>query len=177
MDDLFYFDTRQIKIVTDSVSMAEELVSNFYKMSASQWTQLKYDVVTLADLAENEIVYGPFAQVIRYEARQKNRYLGSSSFHFYKICIQDHAISDALATYKHIDLFPFSLYIMVHELIHVVRFNKFLQHFDASEEERVAEEERVHRKTREILASVRVKGMDKVFLFYRQWKQPLEYLI
>jgi len=45
--------------------MAEELVSEYYKMSASQRLRPKYDVKTLVDLDPAEIVHGPFAQIIR----------------------------------------------------------------------------------------------------------------
>jgi hypothetical protein len=45
------FSGHQIKIVNQTVSLAEELVSNHYKMSASQWLRPKYDVKTLVDLA------------------------------------------------------------------------------------------------------------------------------
>ena len=44
------FNTEQIRGVNESTSTAEELVSNAYKMSASEWLRPKYDVKTLADL-------------------------------------------------------------------------------------------------------------------------------
>ena len=63
MDTLEKFNAVQINIVNNSVSMAEELVSEYYKMSASQWLHRKYDVKTLADLRPDEMVRGPFAKV------------------------------------------------------------------------------------------------------------------
>ena len=66
------FNPNQLKILNNSVSMAEELTSNFYKMSASQWLRPKYDIKTLAQLAPSEIVFGPFAQIIRYKGQRKN---------------------------------------------------------------------------------------------------------
>ena len=50
------FGAEQIKIVNNAVAMAEELVSNHYKMSASQWLGPRYDVKTLADLNPDEII-------------------------------------------------------------------------------------------------------------------------
>ena len=44
--------------------MAEELVSNNYKMSASQWLGRRYDVKTLAELKPEEIIDGPFAEFL-----------------------------------------------------------------------------------------------------------------
>jgi hypothetical protein len=171
----FYkFSLNQIETVNNSVAMAEELVSNYYKMSASEWLHPKYDVKTLADLSPDEITQGPFAQVIRYIGYRKDRSLGSEAYDFYKICLQDHAIHSALQSAKELALFPFCLYIVVHELIHIVRFSKFLQSFDASPEEKLQEETRVHELTHHILSGIRVAGLIAVFDFYSQWREPIE---
>lgn len=145
MDKLKQFTSDQIKIVNSSVEMAEELVSNFYKISASQWVRRRYDIKTLVNLNSNEIINGPFAQIIRYVGQHKNSSLGSSTYDFYKICLQDHSICEALNTNAGLKLFPFALYIITHELIHIVRFTKFLQHFDALPDEKMEEEARVHK--------------------------------
>jgi hypothetical protein len=170
------FKPAQIEILNNTISVAEELVANYYKISAAQWRRHKYDIETLSDLATGEIIAGPFAQIIRYEGRQKGKVLGSSSFDFYKICIQDNTILEALRDRPRIRLYPFLLYIITHEMIHVIRFIKFLQNFDASPEEKLAEEARVHGLTREILEPVFSDQMEPVFEFYQKWSQPLENL-
>ena len=174
MDHLRNFSPEEIRTVNSSVATAEELVSNFYKMSASEWLHPKYDVKTRIDLTQDEIVDGPFAQVIRYEGRLKNTSLGSNSYDFYKICLQDHAILDAVGLEKELKLFPFILYIITHELIHIVRFSKFLQNFDASEKERLEEEKRVHRTTHDILNRLNLDGIPHVLEFYQRWHTPIE---
>lgn len=174
MESLKNFNSDQIKFVNNAVTMAEELVSNFYKMSIAQWLRLKYDVKTLADLTPEEIVSGPFAQIIRYEGQRKNTSLGSFTYDFYKICLQDHSILSTLRQSPVLKFFPFLLYITTHELIHIVRFSKFLQGFDASPEERIAEEKRVHQKTHEVLDSVRLAGLSDVLEFYYQWRTPFD---
>ena len=90
------FSKAHIQVVNESVAMAEELVSGYYKMSASEWLRPKFDVKTRMDLSPHEIVQGPFAQVVRYEGRLKNASLGSSSYDYYKICLQDHEILGAI---------------------------------------------------------------------------------
>jgi len=174
MDKLEKFKPEQIKIVNNSVAMAEELVSDYYKMSASQWLHGKYDVKTLADLKDDETVQGPFAQIIRYKGRRKDSSLESLTYDFYKICLQDHSILSAFKQSPQIKLFPFTLYIVTHELIHIVRFSKFLQNFGASHEEMMIEERRVHEITHEILLEVRVSGMEDVLKFYKNWLKPIE---
>jgi len=168
------FNTHQITIVNQAVALAEEVVSNFYKMSASQWLNRKYDVKTLTDLSPEEIVDGPFAQIIRYEGRPVDSSLGSSNYDFYKICIQDHSILLTVNKITKLHLFPFLLYIIAHELIHIVRFSKFIQSFDASYDEKQIEERCVHKITREVILPVQVEGIDRVIRFYHQWLLPHE---
>ena len=174
MTPIRHFHVEQIMLINDAVAMAEELVSNHYKLSAAQWLRRKYDVKTAASLSPEEIVAGPFAQVIRYEGRKENAPLNSEAFDFYKICLQDDAILEALDITPQLRLFPFALYIITHELIHIVRFTKFLQNFVASNEEKLAEEIRVHEKTHEILNPVRIPDMAAVFAFYSQWREEFD---
>lgn len=168
------FSGDQITIVNNAASMAEELVSNHFKMSANQWLRRKYDFKTLADLNPNEIVFGPFAQIIRYEGHRVDSSLGSSTYDFYKICLQDHAILDVIRQHTEIRLLPFCLYIITHELIHIIRFSKFLCSFVATAEERMAEETIVHQKTHEILQKLSLEGLPDVFAFYQNWRAPLD---
>lgn len=173
-----FFSETELEVVKAAVGMAEDRVSDFYKLSDSQWIRYRYDVRTLAELDPSEVVDGPFAQVIRYEARPAEANLGSAAYDFYRICLLDHAIL-AAAEFPGISLRPFILYIVTHELIHVVRFCKFLQNFNASEEEKRAEEIRVHRRTREILRPIRISGMTPALDFFRNLQgdaAPLEIL-
>ncbi|MEW6671437.1 MAG: hypothetical protein AB1427_07020 [Thermodesulfobacteriota bacterium] len=168
------FTPNQIKIVNNSVALAEELVSDHYKMSASQWLRPKYDVKTLTNLSPEEIVHGPFAQIIRYKGRRNDKNLESSTYDFYKICLQDHFILSAMKSSGRLKLFPFMLYIVAHELIHIVRFSKFLQNFNASPPEMLAEETRVHETTHEILKPLPFKDLPPVLEFYEKWRTPID---
>ena len=125
------FNKKQLQTVNRAAEMAEELVSDYHKISASQWLRRRYDIKTLADLTSDEIVCGPFAQIIRYIAQPKGSSLGSSTYDFYKICLQDNSILSVISNSPKIKLFPFSLYIITHELIHIIRFSEFLQNFNA----------------------------------------------
>jgi len=176
MENLERFTPAHIDIVDRAVALSEELVSNAYKMSTSQWLRRKYDVKTLAELTPDEVVDGPFAQLIRYEGQRKDRSLGSATYDFYKICLQDHSILSALRQRPGIELMPFTLYIVIHELIHIVRFGMFLQNFDASSGEMMIEEKRVHRKTHKILHDVHVSGLMAVLKFFDQWREPFDEL-
>lgn len=164
----------QLEIVNEAVAVAEELVSDHYKMSASQWLRRRFDIKTAAQLSAAERVEGPFAQVIRYVGQRDGGALGSATFDFYQICLQDHSILTALRRNPQLQLYPFVLYIVAHELIHVVRFSQFLQNFDASAADKLNEESRVHQITYDILKPRPVSGMAAVLNFYSKWRRPLE---
>ena len=170
------FDAHQLQTAYQSVTMSEELVSNYYKMSANQWLRPKYDVKTLSDLSESEIIDGPFAQIIRYEGQRPGSSLGSESYDLYKICLQDHTILQAIEQNLVLSLLPFSLYIISHELIHIVRFSRFLQNFNASADEKMIEERRVHQITHEILSLIKLSGLSQTLEYFKQWRQPMESL-
>ena len=159
-------------MVTQAVEMAEELISNYYKFSSSQLRRLNYDVKTLADLSPVEIVSGHFAQIVKYKLKKKDILRETEADDFYKICLQDHSILSALEKQPELGFLVFLLYIVCHELIHVVRFRRFLQQFDASAAERMTEERRVHAKTHEILSTLSIDGLDGVLAFYENWRNP-----
>lgn len=175
-NSLEQFTSEHINLLNEAVLMAEDIVSNHYKVSHSQWQKMRYDIKTLADLTDDEIVIGPFAQVIRYTARHKARMLPTSAFDFYKICLQDHNIIQVLQQYHELKLFPFSLFVVTHELVHVVRFCKFLQAYNASFKERLAEEKRVHLFTRSILEPVNIQGLTDVLKFADNWHNAIDCL-
>ena len=168
------FTAGQLATITQAVGIAEELVSNHYKMSAGQWLRPKYDFKTLAELEPGEIVDGPFAQIIRYKGQPRKATLGSATYDLYKICLQDHSIVETLNRRPDLELLPFAVYITTHELVHIVRFSRFLQGFDASPDERLQEEKRVHDRTHAILNSVRLRGMAEVLDFFKDWRSVCE---
>jgi hypothetical protein len=167
-----YFSREDLLKVDESAKVSEELVNNYFKMSSTQWLKNKYDIKTAKDLAPHEQVDGPFAQVIKYEARNNTALLSSSSYTLYKVCIQDHTILCAIKKYNLL-LYPFLLYILTHELIHIIRFSKYKQRYENKNEADVSlnEERRVHLLTWNILKPFSFTGLMEVFEFYREWRQ------
>lgn len=156
------FTPDEILTLNRSIEIAEELVSDHFKISTSDWRRYRYDIRTLAQLTDAEITDTAFAQIRRYLRCPDQRLRGSSPGDYFKICLQDHVIRRALARDSRIDLLPLGLYIMTHELIHVIRFTRFLQSFDTSESEREAEERRVHVQTFNLLHPCKVPGIEQV---------------
>ncbi|MGM0451788.1 MAG: hypothetical protein ACQERN_01300 [Thermodesulfobacteriota bacterium] len=165
------FSQKQLGTVNQSVETAEELVSNYYKLSGSQMRHLNYDIKTASHLVPHEITDVHFAQIVRYKVQKKDTLLETEADDFYKICIQDPVIIKALEQMPSLRLYPFVLYVVCHELIHVVRFRHFLQHFHATPQQRQTEEAKVHHLTHRILENATIAHVGPVFQFYEKWHQ------
>lgn len=156
-----YFSAAQMPVTKKAFSDAENLVSRQFRLSDAELKKNKYDVKTLAYLDKEEIKDGAFAHLCKYTyakpvgAAERN----DDKFDFYRICLQDNIILDAVERANpFIKLSPLMLYIAVHELIHVQRFANGEIDFDASAEDKKKEEVIVNNLTRSALLPV--KGYD-----------------
>jgi hypothetical protein len=105
------------------------------------------------------------AQVLRLRRPpQGSEYRGKD---FYRICLQDQNLLGA-ARREGQDrlLFPLLVYVMAHELVHVVRFGRFQHLFEASPQEKAREEALVHSLSRDILRPVKLAHLDTVLELY-----------
>ncbi|MCX5849335.1 MAG: hypothetical protein NTW65_07780 [Deltaproteobacteria bacterium] len=156
-----YFNTAQLPMAGKAFNDAEKLVSRHFRMSDSELRKKKYDVKTLAFLEEHEVKEGAFAHLCKYSYEKPDGFAGSAKdgFDFYRICLQDNTILNAVERANpFIKLSPLMLYIAVHELIHVLRFGNGEIDFNAAMEEKEKEEDIVHNLTRAALQPV--KGYD-----------------
>lgn len=162
------FSEVQMDVVNDAVALAEDVTSSHFKYSPSQWRRSRYDIQTLKNLQGPEITDEAFAQILRYVGHPSDSALGSSRFDFYKVCLQDHVILRAMERDHTLALFQLIVYVVTHELVHIVRFSRFLQIFEEYASERMEEETRVHALTEEILRAAPVSGIEPVARVYRQ---------
>ncbi|MBN1364903.1 MAG: hypothetical protein JW976_08885 [Syntrophaceae bacterium] len=156
-----YFSAAQVPVTKKAFSDAENLVSRQFRISDAEFKKNKYDVKTLAYLDEKEIKDGAFAHLCKYtyEKTDGSTVRIGNKFDFYRICLQDNIILDAVKRANpFIKLSPLMLYIAVHELIHVLRFTNGEIAFDAAAEEKEKEEVIVNNLTRAALLPV--KGYD-----------------
>ncbi|HCY85318.1 MAG TPA: hypothetical protein DHV36_09320 [Desulfobacteraceae bacterium] len=166
-----FFDPSELEIVDQSVLLAEDLVNNYFKLSPAQWLKNRYDIKTGEALLSHERVDGPFAQVLKYAGRRRGDFLGSSTYSLYKVCLQDPAILNFVSRSVRISLSPFLLYILVHELVHVVRFLRFEHRYESTSESDVTyeEERKVHELTRKIILPIPMDGVGEVLEFFKDW--------
>jgi len=133
---------------------AENLAGQYFRLSRDEMKNYRYDVKTLAYLEEHEVKNGAFAHLCKYHYKKEESTNQSGDFHFYRICLQDNRILDAVERgHSFIRLNPLLLYIAAHELVHIIRFEAREIDFDASREEKEREENKVHTLTRDMLQS------------------------
>jgi hypothetical protein len=146
-----YFNTEQISLAGRTFSQAEKMAGRYFRIGPAEWKERLYDVKTLAFLEKHEVREGTFAHLCKYQF-QKEPEGKDVGLHFYRICLQDDRILDAVErAHSFIRLSHLLLYIAAHELVHVIRFEQGEGNFDAPEEEKQREEETVHRITRNLL--------------------------
>jgi len=147
-----YFDRSQISLAGRSFAQAEKLAGGYFRLGPGQWKAHRYDVKTLAYLDEHEVRQDAFAHLCKYGYGREPE--GDIS-HFYRICLQDERILDAVErANSFIRLQPLLLYIAAHELVHVIRFDRGEGNFNATDREKSGEEETVHRITRNLLKPI-----------------------
>ena len=160
-----YFNTAQVPMAKKAFNDAEKLVSYHFRLSEDQFKKNKYDVKTLAYLDQQEIQDCVFAHLCKYSYEKPSDLKpdGKDGFDFYRICLQDNIILDAVdRANPFIKFSPLMLYIAVHELIHVLRFGNGEIDFNASREEKEKEEDIVHNLTRNALQSVKEHDLEIV---------------
>jgi len=161
------FSPAEISCIDGAFCHAERLAEKHFRLVPEDWKQHRYDVKTLADLEAHEVSETAFAHLCKYHYVKEDDST-VSDFHFYRVCIQDNRILDAVERgSSFVKLIPLLLYIATHELTHVIRFNRGESDFDASLEEKVREEERVHSITRQILKPIADRNLNLIIDCFR----------
>jgi hypothetical protein len=150
------FHRRELDRLPAILAQAEDLTGSYFKLSSFDPSRFPFELATLRDLDHREIAPRAFAQLARYEVENRTRAGRGLTRPFYRICLQDHNLLQAVRREGGaLSLEPLLLYVLTHELCHIVRFCRFQKLFEADGAERDAEEKRVHSLTHEILAPVR----------------------
>ena len=169
--ELTAFNEEQLVAVHQAVEIAEEVTADYFRISLSEWKRMRYDIKTLQNLAQEEITYKAFAQLFKYSREPQVPPRPQRVLDFYLICLQDHKILQALRREPGLTLLCLCLYILTHELVHVVRFTKFFKSFDCTEAEREKEESSVHSMTYEILKGLSWPDMSNILDSYTLFRE------
>ncbi len=139
------FDDFQCRLVHQATTESSNHLNRFYRYAPREFFHFSYDALTEQDIPADALRDGVFAETFSYTH-------GDTPEEFYRIHLFDHPILMAVSTRSNAPaLYPFLLYILTHELIHISRLSR-LGLENPSDEEREREEETVHRLTRDVLA-------------------------
>ncbi|MFZ5451299.1 MAG: hypothetical protein ACOZF2_05435 [Thermodesulfobacteriota bacterium] len=170
------FHRHHKEVLQEAARIAEEMTSDFFKLTPNCWRRARYDILTLEDLEQAEISPHALALVAKYHGCPRDRVLKSAVFDFYRICLQDHNILKALDTCPDLSLLPLFLYILTHELVHVVRFSQFQALFEAPAGQRREEEKQVHLLAQKILKPLNSRELPRVIRYYEDnWQGGWQY--
>jgi hypothetical protein len=123
----------------------------------------RYEIKTLLYLEDHERNEKAFAHLCRYFCQRNENPDHPDNFYFFKVCLQDDRIADAVnRSTPFIKLAPLLLYIATHELVHIIRFTNGDSDFDAPVAEKIWEEEKVHSITRNMLKPIGGTDLDLV---------------
>lgn len=147
------FSPPQRHLIFRALEEAQERTSGYYCIPPFRWDRLKYDLLTCTDHGWEPLPDPTFARL-----RCLERVHGRRPFEFYRIELNDGSILAAAERENLLrdqDLYPFFVFILTHEMVHLVRLSSILDNrgetlapFDESEESRV------QRISRRILAGV-----------------------
>jgi len=150
-----YFNKSEISLIKNAFNRAEKLAEGHFRLGPGGLGDHRYEVKTLAHLDDHEINEGAFAHLCRYWRQKGEDADHPDNFYFFKVCLQDDRIVDAVKRGEpFIKMAPLLLYIATHELVHVIRFTSGDSDFDAPLEEKMREEEKVHAITRDMLRPI-----------------------
>jgi hypothetical protein len=146
------FSREQRDLVFRALDEAEERTSRYYCIPPHQWQDLPYDLLTRQDSEWEPPPVAVLAQVQLLGNISSRR---AASFDFFRIQLNDPSILTAAARENlGPDFYRFLVYILTHEMVHLVRLGKIIgrpRDLPACVE---TEENRVHRISRQILTDV-----------------------
>jgi hypothetical protein len=161
------FDRKQRFWVGDALGTAEDLAENYFRVDLKDCDRFPYDLQTLIHLKREEKTTRALAQVCKYEYQKGSRFQGVRRKSFYRICLQDDKILESAKMEKSALLKPLLLYVVAHELIHVIRFSMDPGRFHLSLPDKKIEEKNVHRLTYELL---RPMGDPKIEMLLERYR-------
>ena len=145
------FSAPQRNLVFKALKEAEERTTEYYCIPPFRWEKLRYDLLTSEDQDWEPI---PDSMLARVRLLQRTGI--REPFNFYRIELNDHGILTAAERenlLRTTGLYPFFVYILTHEMVHLVRLSTILNDHGGADMPKEVEESRVQDISRRILSS------------------------
>lgn len=162
-----FFNKRQQLWVGEALEIAESLAKFNLQVNLEDSEKYVYDLQTLVNLRGPEKTPKALAQVCKYEYYSKRSAMAPGKKEFYRICLQDDKIIRAAAWESSSFLKSLILYVITHELVHVIRFSEEPQRFHLPIPEKKVEERGVHCLTHFLLKGLNDPQVDYLLERYR----------
>ena len=138
--EVLQFSPPQRSLLLQALDEAEERTTRYYCIPPFRWEKLRYDLLTRADHG-----WEPLPDPMLARVRCLQRVDKDKPFDFYRIELNDGSILEAVERESlTASLYPFFVYILTHEMVHMVRLSSILEKgpdtpnsSDESEESRV----------------------------------------
>jgi len=154
------FSHSQRHLAFRALEEAENRTSDYYCIPPFRWQQLRYDLLTRKD---NE--WQPLPEGILARTRRCRWHMArcDEPSDFFRIELNDPGILVAARRERlWADLYPLLLYILTHEMVHLVRLSSILTDSEQLTMAREPEEARVRQIARHILAPMPTPGLKSV---------------
>jgi hypothetical protein len=148
-----FFMPSDLVTIDRAAVLAEKLTGEYFRLPDHEWRRNPYGIFTRKEVDEALYSENVFAHIVRMEPSASGRKADPSRATF-GIVLQDPEILRALLRVNSIDLWTLALFILTHELTHIVRFRRSDGNLHAVGPERHKEELVVHAITTDILAGV-----------------------
>lgn len=134
------FSVPQRSLVFQALDEAEERTADYYCIPPFRREKLRYDLLTQTDQDWEPLPESMLARVRLFQTINV-----ANPFDFYRIELNDKSILAAAERERLTkNLYPFFVYILTHEMVHIIRLSSILDghpdpsgRFDESEESRV----------------------------------------
>ena len=147
------FTPTDLSTISRAAHLAEKLTTEYFSLDSDEWRRASYAMFTRKEVGDALHSEDVFAQLVFYRTAA-SRKKGGHKREAIGIVLQDPIILQALLrSYSH-DLWTLALFILTHELTHIVRFRRFGVDVFTDVQEREIEEKVVYSITREILSGV-----------------------
>ena len=155
-----YFNHIEKKIIYSALEEAADCLQRFYCFSPREWFNYCYDLKTELEGEVNYSQKKAFAEVQKYIPRFENASLFPTER--YQICLFDRNILRTLWQQSGMEFYPFMVYILTHELVHVARFCQNFHPFECDEASLQKEEAKVNQLTQQVLNTNKRKTFNQI---------------
>ncbi len=154
------FGAWDLDVLGEVRPLAEDLVGEHLRVTSFGPHHRLYEVVTLGNSDAECRAPQALAQLFRFDREERVIDAVTRVSRFYRICLQDDNV--LCRVQEGFDLRALLLYVLTHELIHIVRFESFEVIYGATGSAREDEERIVDQLTRSVLVPLRDQAVSEV---------------